>query len=151
RRGARARRGGAPRFPGARHRRGKNAPRRRCSTESARRRAARSARGPSATGAWPWTAPAAGAAPAEREWQPRLRRVRSEEQFAAYHLLFRYLLQEHYSAMTVRAAMLRIFQQEDINFLLTNRIPRQLLTRFMGWFSKIEQPMVRELSIAAWR
>jgi phosphatidylserine decarboxylase len=53
--------------------------------------------------------------------------------------------------MTVRAAMLRIFQQEDINFLLTNRIPRQLLTRFMGWFSRIEQPLVCKLSITAWR
>ena len=53
--------------------------------------------------------------------------------------------------MTVRAAMLRIFQQEDINFLLTNRIPRQLATRFMGWFSKIEHPLVRGPSIAAWR
>jgi phosphatidylserine decarboxylase len=53
--------------------------------------------------------------------------------------------------MTTRTAMLRIFQQENINFLLTNRIPRQLLTRFMGWFSQIEQPLVRTLSIAAWR
>jgi phosphatidylserine decarboxylase len=53
--------------------------------------------------------------------------------------------------MTVRSAMLRIIQQEDVNFLLTNLIPRQLLTRFMGWFSKIEQPLVRDLSIAAWR
>src|SRR5262249_8811178 len=53
--------------------------------------------------------------------------------------------------MTVRTSMLRIFQQEDLNFLLTNRIPRQLLTRFMGWFSKIERPLVRDLSIAAWR
>jgi phosphatidylserine decarboxylase len=53
--------------------------------------------------------------------------------------------------VTVRATVLRLFQQEDINFLLTNRIPRQLLTRFMGWFSKIEQPLVRELSIATWR
>jgi phosphatidylserine decarboxylase len=52
--------------------------------------------------------------------------------------------------MTVRASVLRLFQQEDLNFLLTNRIPRQLLTRFMGWFSKIEQPLVRDLSIAAW-
>lgn len=41
--------------------------------------------------------------------------------------------------------------QEDLNFLLTNRIPRQLFTRFMGWFSKIEQPWVRDLSIGAWR
>jgi phosphatidylserine decarboxylase len=53
--------------------------------------------------------------------------------------------------MTVRTAVLRILQREDINFLLTNRIPRQLLTRLMGWFSKIEQPLVRRLSIAAWR
>lgn len=53
--------------------------------------------------------------------------------------------------MTVRSALLSVFQQEDVNFLLTNRIPRQLLTRFMGWFSKIEQPLVRSLSIAAWR
>ena len=53
--------------------------------------------------------------------------------------------------MTVRASVLRIFQQEDINFLLTNRIPRQTLTRFIGWFSKIEQPLVSRFSIAAWR
>jgi phosphatidylserine decarboxylase len=53
--------------------------------------------------------------------------------------------------MTVRASMLRLFQQEDVNFLVTNRIPRQLLTRFMGWFSKLEQPLVRDLSIGAWR
>jgi len=53
--------------------------------------------------------------------------------------------------MTVLAALQRIFQQEDVNFLLTNRIPRRLLTRFMGWFSKIEQPLVRDLSIGAWR
>jgi phosphatidylserine decarboxylase len=53
--------------------------------------------------------------------------------------------------MTVRAALQSLFGQEDLNFLLTNRIPRQLLTRFMGWFSKLEQPLVRDLSIGAWR
>jgi phosphatidylserine decarboxylase len=53
--------------------------------------------------------------------------------------------------MTIRAAVLRILQQEDINFLVTNRIPRQLLTRFMGWFSKIENGLVGRLSIAIWR
>ncbi|MEQ1881515.1 MAG: archaetidylserine decarboxylase [Burkholderiales bacterium] len=53
--------------------------------------------------------------------------------------------------MTVRSAFLRILQQEDINFLVTNRIPRQLLTRFMGWFSKIEQPLVSRLSVAIWQ
>jgi phosphatidylserine decarboxylase len=53
--------------------------------------------------------------------------------------------------MTLRAQILRLLAQEDINFLLTNRIPRRLLTRFMGWFSKVEQPIVRDLSIALWR
>jgi phosphatidylserine decarboxylase len=42
-------------------------------------------------------------------------------------------------------------QQENLNFLLTNRIPRAALTRFIGWFSKIEQPLIRDLSIACWR
>jgi phosphatidylserine decarboxylase len=53
--------------------------------------------------------------------------------------------------MTVRTQMLRLLQQEDLNFLLTNRIPRRLATQFMGWFSQIEQPLVRDLSIAVWR
>ena len=53
--------------------------------------------------------------------------------------------------MTPRSGALRIFQQEDINFLLTNRIPRLALTRFMGWFSKVENPFVRRVSIALWR
>jgi phosphatidylserine decarboxylase len=53
--------------------------------------------------------------------------------------------------MTVRAQLLRLFAQEDINFLLTNRIPRRLATQFIGWFSRIEQPLVRDLSIATWR
>src|SRR5882724_1104651 len=53
--------------------------------------------------------------------------------------------------MTIRSAIAKVCQQEDLNFLLTNRIPRRLVTRFMGWFSQIEQPLVRELSIAIWR
>jgi phosphatidylserine decarboxylase len=40
---------------------------------------------------------------------------------------------------------------EELNFLVTNRIPRRWLTQFMGWFSRIEQPLVRELSLGAWR
>ncbi len=39
---------------------------------------------------------------------------------------------------------------EDLNFLITNRIPRRYLTLLMGWFSKIEQPLVRNLSISIW-
>src|SRR6202790_917760 len=53
--------------------------------------------------------------------------------------------------MTVRTQILRIFEQEDINFLLTNRIPRRLATQFIGWFSQIEQPLVRDLSISIWQ
>jgi phosphatidylserine decarboxylase len=53
--------------------------------------------------------------------------------------------------MTVRTWISRIFQQDELNFLLTNRIPRRLLTQFLGWFSQIEQPLVRDLSIGVWR
>lgn len=41
--------------------------------------------------------------------------------------------------------------QEDLNFLLTNRIPRLALARFMGKFSKVEHPLVARTSIALWR
>src|SRR5688572_28651507 len=44
-----------------------------------------------------------------------------------------------------------LLQQEDLNFLLTNRVPRIALTRFMGWFSKLKNPLVREASIGVWR
>jgi phosphatidylserine decarboxylase len=53
--------------------------------------------------------------------------------------------------MTIRGLISTLSQQEDLNFLLTNRVPRAALTRFMGWFSKIEQPLIRDLSIACWR
>jgi phosphatidylserine decarboxylase len=56
-----------------------------------------------------------------------------------------------FANMTVRSQVLKILQQEDINFLLTNRIPRRLLTRFVGWLSRIEQPLVRDISIRTWR
>jgi phosphatidylserine decarboxylase len=53
--------------------------------------------------------------------------------------------------MTVRSQLLRLVANEDFNFLLTNRIPRRLATQFVGWLSQIEQPMVRDVSIALWR
>ncbi|WP_416193767.1 archaetidylserine decarboxylase [Nitrobacter sp. TKz-YC01] len=52
--------------------------------------------------------------------------------------------------MTMRKLIAALTEQEDLNFLLTNRIPRATLTRFMGWFGKIEQPLIRDLSIACW-
>ncbi len=53
--------------------------------------------------------------------------------------------------MTVRSARARISRREELNFLLTNRIPRQLATRLMGWFSRIESPLLARASIAIWR
>ena len=53
--------------------------------------------------------------------------------------------------MTVKGLISSVTQQEHLNFLLTNRIPRAAITRFMGWFSKIEHPFVRDLSLACWR
>jgi len=51
----------------------------------------------------------------------------------------------------MRTLIGKVLQQENVNFLLTNRIPRRLATQFMGWFSQIEQPVVRYLSIGIWR
>ena len=51
----------------------------------------------------------------------------------------------------LRSVLRRVVQHEDLQFLLTNRIPRRLVTRFMGWFSQIEQPLVRDLSLFVWQ
>lgn len=53
--------------------------------------------------------------------------------------------------MNLNQTLRRVLQQEDINFLLTNRIPRMAATRAMGWFSRIRQPWVARFSIALWR
>jgi phosphatidylserine decarboxylase len=53
--------------------------------------------------------------------------------------------------MTPKSAIARLVQQEDINFLLTNRIPRGLLTRLVGWVSRIENPLFCRICIAIWR
>jgi phosphatidylserine decarboxylase len=53
--------------------------------------------------------------------------------------------------MTVKSRLLRMLQQDDINFFVTNRLPRRSLSRFVGWFSRIEQPLVRDVSIGLWR
>jgi phosphatidylserine decarboxylase len=53
--------------------------------------------------------------------------------------------------MTMRTLLAKVVLQEDINFLLTNRIPRQLANRFIGWFSRIESPFLTRVSIGLWR
>jgi len=53
--------------------------------------------------------------------------------------------------MNAKSLIGRLTQQDSINFLFSNRIPRRLVTRFMGWWSRIEHPWVCRGSIALWR
>jgi phosphatidylserine decarboxylase len=53
--------------------------------------------------------------------------------------------------MSVKNTIQTILSHEDLNFLLTNRIPRNTLTRFIGWFSQIENPLVAFTSIKIWQ
>jgi phosphatidylserine decarboxylase len=52
---------------------------------------------------------------------------------------------------SLRSLLASVFLQEDVNFLVTNRIPRRYATLFMGWYSRIESPALTRLSIAVWR
>jgi phosphatidylserine decarboxylase len=45
----------------------------------------------------------------------------------------------------------RVFLQEDLNFLVTNRLPRRYATLAMGRFSRIESRTLTKLSIALWQ
>ena len=53
--------------------------------------------------------------------------------------------------MTIKQMFNKLGANENLNFLLTNRIPRLALTRFMGWFSQIKHPWVRDASLSVWR
>jgi phosphatidylserine decarboxylase len=53
--------------------------------------------------------------------------------------------------MNARSLIERLTQQEDINFLFSNRIPRRFVTRVIGWWSRIEHPWICNGSIALWR
>ncbi len=50
-----------------------------------------------------------------------------------------------------RSTLQRVLQNDELNFLLTNRVPRIALTRFMGWFSQIRSPWLARASIWFWR
>ncbi len=56
-----------------------------------------------------------------------------------------------YRTMTTDSLMAKLPFREDLNFLLTNRIPRRLATQFVGWLSKVENPVVRDASIGIWK
>jgi phosphatidylserine decarboxylase len=51
----------------------------------------------------------------------------------------------------MRSIFTRILAREDVNFLLTNRLPRRLATQLLGWFSKIDNPLVCQAAIAVWK
>ena len=51
----------------------------------------------------------------------------------------------------MRTASAKTRLREDIGFLLSNHIPRQLANRIFGWFSQIELPLLAQASIAVWR
>jgi phosphatidylserine decarboxylase len=53
--------------------------------------------------------------------------------------------------MNMKNFIQRLTAQEDLNFLMTNRIPRMTLTRFMGWWSQIKNPLIRDASIGIWK
>ena len=53
--------------------------------------------------------------------------------------------------MKIKNFLKKITESEDLNFLLTNRIPRITLTHFMGWFSQIENPWVSKAGISIWK
>jgi phosphatidylserine decarboxylase len=48
-------------------------------------------------------------------------------------------------------ALRELSQQERINFLLTNRVPRKALTHLVGWWSRLESPLLARASIAVWK
>ena len=55
----------------------------------------------------------------------------------------------------LRSSLARLWRaglaNEDLNFLLTNRVPRIALTRLMGWYSQLRSPLLARGSIAVWR
>jgi phosphatidylserine decarboxylase len=55
------------------------------------------------------------------------------------------------NSMKPPGALARLGRQEQLNFLLTNRVPRALLTHAVGRISRSENPLLRGVSMALWR
>ena len=52
--------------------------------------------------------------------------------------------------MTFRQTLRQILANEDLNFLLTNRIPRHALTHLMGKISQIRNPIWTKFALRIW-
>jgi phosphatidylserine decarboxylase len=50
----------------------------------------------------------------------------------------------------VASGVQTLSKREQLNFLLTNRLPRRWLTFFMGWYSQIQSPLLTKCSIWLW-
>ena len=48
------------------------------------------------------------------------------------------------------SALTNVFLQEDINFLVTNRIPRRYATLLAGWFGRIRSRRLTRICVATW-
>src|SRR5580700_4319776 len=94
---------------------------------------------------------AAESASRSRAWYRTQRASNAAGRASRYEFMAGKLLHGNDTSMTVRATISRVVQQEDINFLLTNRIPRRWLTLLVGWLSKIEHPLIAVPAIALWR
>lgn len=53
--------------------------------------------------------------------------------------------------MTLPRRLRRLLEREDVNFLITNRLPRRLVSRLAGRVARSQHPLVRDISIGLWR
>jgi len=53
--------------------------------------------------------------------------------------------------MAISRVIMKLAQADTLNFLLTNRIPRRLASRWVGRISRSENSLIRAVSLWAWR
>ena len=53
--------------------------------------------------------------------------------------------------MTIRSVLARFAANDQLNFLLTNRLPRRLATELVGRLARVQWPPMARLTIATWR
>jgi len=82
----------------------------------------------------------------------RLKFPLKQKLVGAKHQLSRLPHPKHLLPTRKAARLIRsMTQQEQLNFLLTNRLPRRLITRWMGWYSQIQNPLLTRASIRIWK
>ena len=58
---------------------------------------------------------------------------------------------DHIPREPVASLLARLFLNERINFLVTNRLPRRYATQLAGWYSRIRSRRLTRLSLAVWK